>query len=178
MTDSNRPFVERRKTDMEENRLEQRVNHIDSRVTGLTEDMASVKATSLQTSHSVDRLVEMHNQSSKQNWPALITTVIALVGIMGAGVTLLVGPLRAEQDRHAGRLNGITEAMITRAYIDGKNDSDAVRIREDFAHHDGLYHALISKVEANSEAIAAAKVSRKAIGDYVQEHVNDSTEHN
>lgn len=106
--------------------MERRIVHIDDSFSKniaqltqgqsqLAQSQAATNSTLETVVRTLDQLSNRINQPNPTNWFALISTVISLVVLMGAGVTMKVAPMEATLAAHTAALAANTQVLIDRA---------------------------------------------------------------
>ena len=99
--------------------MERRIIHIDDSfsksISQLSQNQASMQSTLETVVRTLDNVSNRINQPNNTNWFALISCIVSLVVLMGAGVTMKVSPMEATLTAHTAALAANTQVLIDRA---------------------------------------------------------------
>lgn len=183
----------------------QRISNLEREVHGLGTAIGALQAQGSATANRVDKIGDaidrMIDQKSNQTpifTPSLVLAIVAAFGALIVGgsqlmdmqVTKLETTMDSHQVVHAQQIQNIEEHLTVLedarhqthyevARLHSLRDTLKLLRQEDQTyqrHHDDQYHKLEEKVDTLSREAAAATTARRAIGDYVKEHIANHPE--
>lgn len=156
-------------------KLESRYGHLDDQLSKQGREISGINATLTQFGQTLSDISEKVNQPpNSTNWWALISAMVALVVVFGQGVNMLVNPLAERQDDVAAVIVKFSELHMDQADSLATLSANERRDRDEITRLDSLLRESGAAIATLQQKSAASEVSRKAIGDYVKEHVNGS----
>lgn len=146
---------------------DQRLEHLDGRVSSLAVDMSAIKA-------GMDTLVKGFDgistrASQPTNWIAVASLIITSVVVGSQYVDLRIQPLDEEITHNRAIISEMTSTLQNRGAIIGQFQSSLGEIQDWRKHEDDRRHKLEDDVIHLREQAAAAEVSRRAMGDYLRQ---------
>ena len=140
-----------------------RLEHLDGRVGSLAVDMASIKADVHTIVKGLDALSNRASQPT--NWIGLGSLIVTLILVGSQYVDLRLVPIMADVDQNRVGVHEVREILSDRGELLAEYIARVEAV-------EGL-RAEVGETEARVDALesqaAAAVVSRRAIGDYLQE---------
>ena len=160
------------------NDLREMVYHTDARVTAMEGQMSNIATNQAKDSQKLDNLINVLNQPRNVNYAAWVGVGLTAVALLIGGTIGMVNYMQLTQDPLARRVVGNTTDIN-----DLHEFQRATHYRfGEYEKLDGFHNSEITKLwqhihkqeeidREHDKEIAAAKVSRKAIGDYLKEHI-------
>lgn len=153
--------------------VESRVYHIDSEVSGLKSSLHSQGKQLDAQGTQLNRIEQaILNKPPLLNFGVLFS-IIGMVGTLLYGITsyvgLQMGYLAEDVNRNSEIVSGLQEFQREAHYEVGRFGTKIDNLEQDSKHFDEMRHALEDRVNKLESQSSAAKVSRKAMGDYMQD---------
>ena len=155
--------------------LETRIDGLEQQFSGLRADFGLMRGEVGAIGSKMDGLAEIvkeNRQDSKVNpslWIGMAMMVLVMVGGGSTYIDQVVSPVKekvASHDLHLGR----TADILTQLEKDvGRNEAFVELMQAELLRQDKNQHAFRNRLQVVEKQGAAAEVSRKAIGGYVQE---------
>jgi len=140
-----------------------RLEHLDGRVSSLAVDMASIKADVHTIVKGLDTLSSRASQPT--NWIGLGSLIITLIVVGAQYVDLRLAPISAGVEQNRVGIHEVRDVISER----GELLSEYIARVDTLEGERAGIRATESRVDALESQAAAAVVSRRAIGDYLQE---------
>ena len=144
-----------------------RLEHMDGKVSSLAVDVAALKTGVDSIVKSIDGLASTTNRPT--NWLGVGSLIVTLVVVLAQYVDLRLTPIVDEIGQNRSTIAAMQATLQERGVIIGGVNAQLVQMRRDLDHYDDLYHEQEIAVIELREQAAEAKVSRKAIGDYLRQ---------
>lgn len=156
--------------------LEGKIAHTDDRVGAIERGVARMQSTQAAQTATLEKIADKVNTPAPTtNWIGVVTAVIALVTVLGAGVMLVVNPLRDRQEAITSMIMQDNERERHDAYDQGVYITSIENLQKASKHLDEVIHKIEVDVTENKIANERNRTSIKAVGDYAKEHVAQHT---
>lgn len=167
--------------------LREMVYHTDARVTAMEGSLSSLAANQQRTESKIDQVITTLTQPKNVNWAAWVGICISVLVTLVAGtigftqyISLTQEPIKKEVEYNRDQTNDARRFQREAHYEFGvthKNQEVVTREIDKLWEHvhnlEDRDEVLTDRIAENALKAAEAKVSRRAMGDYMQEKSNE-----
>lgn len=167
------PDEDRRTGDVRISTLENRYEHLDAKVSSISEDVAAVKSGFSAMNVTMTRIADVVNRPDPPppptNWTGIIGALCTTLVLLAGFVQLRVAPIETLTTSILERQIALADTSQVTAHDSGVLEADLRNLAARTTHMDERFHVQEVIVAELRDDAAAARVSRRAIGDYVKE---------